>query len=119
MDVLEIEWDWSVFRLSDGQRRRVQLLLGLARQSELLLLGEPRQEPRQNACLVSGLTLCLAVCNDRRGDDGPRCGVAGQPAQFPEGGERAARRDANLRHAHFRWAGKLGDRCRLPDKREN
>ena len=30
MDVLEIEWDWSVFRLSDGQRRRVQLLLGLA-----------------------------------------------------------------------------------------
>ena len=40
MDVLEIEWDWSVFRLSDGQRRRVQLLLGLARQSELLLLDE-------------------------------------------------------------------------------
>ena len=40
MEVLEVEWDWSIYRLSDGQRRRVQLLLGLARQSELLLLDE-------------------------------------------------------------------------------
>jgi len=40
MDVLEVEWDWSIYRLSDGQRRRVQLLLGLARKSELLLLDE-------------------------------------------------------------------------------
>lgn len=40
MEVLEIEWDWHIYRLSDGQRRRVQLLLGLARKSELLLLDE-------------------------------------------------------------------------------
>jgi CCR4-NOT complex subunit CAF16 len=40
MDVLEVEWDWSIFRLSDGQRRRVQLLLGLAHKKELLLLDE-------------------------------------------------------------------------------
>ena len=40
MEVLEVEWDWSIYRLSDGQRRRVQLLLGLARKSELLLLDE-------------------------------------------------------------------------------
>jgi len=40
MDVLEVEWEWTIYRLSDGQRRRVQLLLGLARKSELLLLDE-------------------------------------------------------------------------------
>jgi len=40
LDVLEVERDWSIYRLSDGQRRRVQLLMGLARKSELLLLDE-------------------------------------------------------------------------------
>lgn len=40
IDVLEIDWDWQIYRLSDGQRRRVQLLLGLARRNELLLLDE-------------------------------------------------------------------------------
>ena len=40
MDVLEVEWDWCIYRLSDGQRRRVQLLLGLAKKKELLLLDE-------------------------------------------------------------------------------
>eukprot|EP00285_Hemiselmis_virescens_P008879 CAMPEP_0173392088 /NCGR_PEP_ID=MMETSP1356-20130122/18752_1 /TAXON_ID=77927 ORGANISM="Hemiselmis virescens, Strain PCC157" /NCGR_SAMPLE_ID=MMETSP1356 /ASSEMBLY_ACC=CAM_ASM_000847 /LENGTH=382 /DNA_ID=CAMNT_0014349807 /DNA_START=29 /DNA_END=1177 /DNA_ORIENTATION=- len=40
MDVLEVESEWSICRVSDGQRRRVQLLLGLARPSKLLLLDE-------------------------------------------------------------------------------
>jgi len=40
MDVLEVEWEWRIHQLSDGQRRRVQLVLGLARKSELLLLDE-------------------------------------------------------------------------------
>jgi len=40
MNALEIEEDWRIFRLSDGQRRRVQLMLGLARESKILLLDE-------------------------------------------------------------------------------
>jgi len=40
IEVLEVEWDWKIYRLSDGQRRRVQLLLGLARPSRVLLLDE-------------------------------------------------------------------------------
>ena len=40
MQVLEIEMGWRIHKLSDGQRRRVQLTLGLARKSELLLLDE-------------------------------------------------------------------------------
>ena len=40
LDVLEVETHWRIQRLSDGQRRRVQLVLGLARKSELLLLDE-------------------------------------------------------------------------------
>jgi len=40
MEVLEVEWEWKIYRLSDGQRRRVQLLLGLARKNKVLLLDE-------------------------------------------------------------------------------
>ncbi len=40
MEVLEVEPDWRIYRLSDGQRRRVQLLLGLARRNRVLLLDE-------------------------------------------------------------------------------
>uniref|UniRef100_A0A6U4NJT0 ABC transporter domain-containing protein n=1 Tax=Hemiselmis andersenii TaxID=464988 RepID=A0A6U4NJT0_HEMAN len=40
IDVLEVDVNWCICRISDGQRRRVQLLLGLARPSMLLLLDE-------------------------------------------------------------------------------
>mmetsp|Transcript_2947 Transcript_2947/g.8178 ORF Transcript_2947/g.8178 Transcript_2947/m.8178 type:complete len:376 (+) Transcript_2947:1596-2723(+) len=40
MEVLEVEPDWRIYRLSDGQRRRVQLLLGLSRFNKVLLLDE-------------------------------------------------------------------------------
>jgi CCR4-NOT complex subunit CAF16 len=40
LEVLEIDRSWHMHRVSDGQRRRVQLLLGLLRPSELLLLDE-------------------------------------------------------------------------------
>jgi CCR4-NOT complex subunit CAF16 len=40
IELLEVERAWHMHRVSDGQRRRVQLLLGLLRPSELLLLDE-------------------------------------------------------------------------------
>jgi len=40
IDVLGVDLDWHMHAVSDGQRRRVQLLLGLARPRELLLLDE-------------------------------------------------------------------------------
>ncbi|MEO7730720.1 MAG: ATP-binding cassette domain-containing protein [Kofleriaceae bacterium] len=40
IDVLGVDVDWHMHAVSDGQRRRVQLLLGLARPRELLLLDE-------------------------------------------------------------------------------
>jgi CCR4-NOT complex subunit CAF16 len=40
IDVLGIDLDWHMHAVSDGQRRRVQLLLGLLRPRELLLLDE-------------------------------------------------------------------------------
>jgi CCR4-NOT complex subunit CAF16 len=40
LDVLAVDKTWRIHRLSDGQRRRVQLVIGLARKSELLLLDE-------------------------------------------------------------------------------
>jgi CCR4-NOT complex subunit CAF16 len=38
--ILEVDRSWHMHRISDGQRRRVQLLLGLLRPVELLLLDE-------------------------------------------------------------------------------
>jgi CCR4-NOT complex subunit CAF16 len=40
IDVLGVELDWHMHAISDGQRRRVQLLLGLLRPREVLLLDE-------------------------------------------------------------------------------
>merc|ERR1711871_1465520 len=40
IDVLDIDMDWRMHRVSDGQRRRVQILLGLIRPFKVLLLDE-------------------------------------------------------------------------------
>ncbi len=40
IDVLGVDLGWHMHAVSDGQRRRVQLLLGLLRPRELLLLDE-------------------------------------------------------------------------------
>jgi CCR4-NOT complex subunit CAF16 len=40
IDVLGVELDWHMHAISDGQRRRVQLLLGLVRPRDVLLLDE-------------------------------------------------------------------------------
>ncbi|MBI4511956.1 MAG: ATP-binding cassette domain-containing protein [Deltaproteobacteria bacterium] len=40
LDILAVDPEWHMHRVSDGQRRRVQVLLGLLRPPELLLLDE-------------------------------------------------------------------------------
>ena len=40
VELLGVDLDWHMHRVSDGQRRRVQLLLGLMRVRQLLLLDE-------------------------------------------------------------------------------
>lgn len=40
MKLLDVDPEWRMNRVSDGQRRRVQLLLGLLRPSDVLLLDE-------------------------------------------------------------------------------
>ncbi len=40
VELLGVDLDWSMQRISDGQRRRVQLLVGLLREPRVLLLDE-------------------------------------------------------------------------------
>ncbi len=40
IDILAVDLDWHMHRISDGQRRRVQLLLGLVHPFRVLLLDE-------------------------------------------------------------------------------
>ena len=43
-NILKIDLDWNMMRLSDGQRRRVQIMLGLLKPFKLLLLDEITSE---------------------------------------------------------------------------
>ncbi|ABN64660.1 ATP-binding cassette transporter activity [Scheffersomyces stipitis CBS 6054] len=40
LDILDIDPDWSMLRISDGERRRVQIAMGLVKPWKLLLLDE-------------------------------------------------------------------------------
>eukprot|EP00232_Nephroselmis_pyriformis_P011648 CAMPEP_0182893068 /NCGR_PEP_ID=MMETSP0034_2-20130328/24251_1 /TAXON_ID=156128 /ORGANISM="Nephroselmis pyriformis, Strain CCMP717" /LENGTH=300 /DNA_ID=CAMNT_0025026787 /DNA_START=78 /DNA_END=980 /DNA_ORIENTATION=- len=40
IDLLDVDLDWSMIRVSDGQRRRVQIAMGLLRPYKVLLLDE-------------------------------------------------------------------------------
>lgn len=40
LDIMDVDPDWQMHRISDGQRRRVQIVLGLLEPWTLLLLDE-------------------------------------------------------------------------------
>merc|ERR1711871_225775 len=40
LDILDVDPDWRVYRLSDGQRRRVQLVMSFSLPAEVMLLDE-------------------------------------------------------------------------------
>jgi CCR4-NOT complex subunit CAF16 len=40
LDLLDIDLEWHMHQVSDGERRRVQILLGLVKPFEVLLLDE-------------------------------------------------------------------------------
>ena len=40
VDVLEIDLDWKMHKISDGQRKRVQIMLGLLKPFKLVLIDE-------------------------------------------------------------------------------
>ena len=40
LDILDVDVDWKMHQISDGERRRVQLTMGLMEPWEVLLLDE-------------------------------------------------------------------------------
>jgi len=44
LDLLDIDLDWHMHKISDGERRRVQLCFGLMAPWDILLLDEVRSE---------------------------------------------------------------------------
>jgi ABC-type uncharacterized transport system ATPase subunit len=53
VDLLDIDLEWRMHRVSDGQRRRVQICMGLLKPFKVLLLDEVcfQYQNRQIACL--------------------------------------------------------------------
>ena len=45
LDILDIDLDWHMHQISDGERRRVQLCFGLMVPWDILLLDEVRAQP--------------------------------------------------------------------------
>lgn len=65
VEMLGIDLNWRMHQLSDGQRRRVQLLLGLVRPFKLLLLDEVTVS--LDVCVRQDLLKWLARESDERG----------------------------------------------------
>lgn len=42
LDILDVDLDWHMHQISDGERRRVQLVMGLMTDWDVLLLDEVR-----------------------------------------------------------------------------
>ena len=44
LDILDVDLDWHMHAISDGERRRVQLVMGLMAEWDVLLLDEVREQ---------------------------------------------------------------------------
>lgn len=51
LDILDVDLDWHMHQISDGERRRVQLVMGLMGDWDVLLLDE-----------VSGPLVYICIC---------------------------------------------------------
>ena len=77
-----VDMDWRVNQLSDGRKRRVQLLLAFVRPAAVLLLDEVvslcflRDSPKQ----------MISWTLNAPGHDGPRCPRAADIARLPRRG---------------------------------
>ena len=49
LDILDVDLDWHMHQISDGERRRVQLCMGLMGDWDVLLLDEVRLAPSPRA----------------------------------------------------------------------
>jgi CCR4-NOT complex subunit CAF16 len=65
LDMLGIDLDWRMHQLSDGQRRRVQIFLGLVRPFQILLLDEITTS--LDVCVRQDLLRWLVRESDNRG----------------------------------------------------
>lgn len=53
LDILDVDLDWHMHAISDGERRRVQLVMGLMADWDVLLLDEASNVPRcSSRCLT-------------------------------------------------------------------
>ena len=55
MRLLDINPEWRMHRVSDGQRRRVQICMGLLKPFQVLLLDEVSHSPDAQALSSAGL----------------------------------------------------------------
>jgi ABC-type uncharacterized transport system ATPase subunit len=74
LDILDVDLDWHMHAISDGERRRVQLCMGLMQPWDVLLLDEVRNGARIIAprYIVDG-----KFEPNGKGHSGSRCASAG------------------------------------------
>ena len=59
LDILDIDLDWHMHTISDGERRRVQLCMGLMFPWDVLLLDEVRYVNARRTASSSAIALAL------------------------------------------------------------
>ena len=81
LDILDIDMDWHMHEISDGERRRVQLCFGLMVPWDVLLLDEVRSSWWIRPAKV-GTDVGLRAAGHRRS----RCHGARRPIELPSSG---------------------------------
>lgn len=57
LDILDVDLDWHMHTISDGERRRVQLVMGLMSEWDVLLLDEVSFQSYLNRGAVNSITI--------------------------------------------------------------
>ena len=65
LDILDVDLDWHMHAISDGERRRVQLVMGLMSDWDVLLLDEVIGSLVEFSC-HSPLLICIGHGRPRR-----------------------------------------------------
>lgn len=84
LNILDVDVDWRMHQISDGERRRVQLVMGLMVPWTLLLLDEVDfcyNLPNSLSNTITGH--CRPRCRRQNGPDKfPHCGIQGEKRDY-------------------------------------
>ena len=111
LDLLDVDLDWRMHNISDGERRRVQLCMGLMAPWDILLLDEVTVD--LDVLVRHELLAFLKQDSEARGAT-----IICKSPSFPFRFKTSHTKEFSRRHSHIRWLERFPDsRCPPPSWR--